>query len=237
MKKFLFVLVSLFLFVGLFQARVWAEEMVVDDVVAEEYVYTPRLLPGSRFYFLKGWKEKVELALASSAEGRVAKRIESANRRLSEVKALLSDNPELAANWAEKYQGELVLLKEEMEDLPENRADWLKEHLAQVNLEHYRVMLEIYSQAPKALQERIEASLRENMYERALESLPEEKRLKLEEREVHQMEQVLEEMEGEQVSEGVLEQARNQVVEEIRSRFKQRVEEVQERVRLRSDQE
>jgi len=238
MKKFLFLLIGGFLLISLFSVKAKAEEIVADSPVVQEYLYTPRLLPDSPFYFLKGWKEKVELTLATSPEKQVAKRMEIANRRLSEAKALLEEKPDLAASVMAEYQDELVVLQEKVAQLPEEKADWLKQHLAEVNWEHYQAMWEMYQSAPEPVQEKIEEALQEEVYEKVMQSLPEEKQAVVEEKVMPKVEQFLQkadEMQG-NIDKEELKATGAQVKEEIQTQLQNKAEEIQNRVQIRKQQ-
>lgn len=174
-KVFLFFLL---LALGLMVAspRIMAQDVASSPSEAwleEGVIYTPKLLPTSPLYFLKRFKEKLELNFAFSLERKVQKRIEFATRRLAEARALMEKNPELADQWIEKYQEQLSFLEEGVAQLPEEKSDWLREHVGQMVLKHQLVLMNVYNKAPDAAKAGLERALENSFkgYQRAMESV------------------------------------------------------------------
>lgn len=61
-------------------------------VMAADDLYTPSLLPGTPFYFLKNWKESIELFFTLNPEKKVEVLSTQAGRRLAETYTLLTKN-------------------------------------------------------------------------------------------------------------------------------------------------
>ncbi|MBL7078122.1 hypothetical protein ISS42_00495 [Candidatus Shapirobacteria bacterium] len=159
--------------------------------------YAPRLLPTSPFYFLKGIKENFELILANTPEKKVAKRMEIANRRLVELKAVVEEKPELAEKLAGRYEQQLELLGQEVEQVAEDKREEFAEHLSEVTLKHQSILLDVYQKVPeqgkKGIENAIEKSI--NGYQRAIESVSEEKQVQIKEKVLERKMEVIQKME------------------------------------------
>ena len=162
-----------------------------------EPIYTPSILPDSPFYFLKLWKEKLELALAQGAEKRVAKRVEILTRRLAELKAMGEKDPGSIEKHTLRYQNQLVLLEGDLANLGDEKNDWLREHVGEVTLKHQEVLLGVYENAPEAAKKGLENALENSLkgHFQAVGSLSEEKQEKLEEKVADKTERVIQKLE------------------------------------------
>jgi len=141
-------------------------------------IYSPRLLPTSPFYFLKKWKERLELTFAVNVGQKVAKRMEFATRRLAEMNAVVKTNPEMIEEVAEDYQEELGLIEEKSNQLKKEGREELIEHVSEMTLKHQVVLLRIYENVPesakKGLENAMENSLKGHL--QAVESVSKEKK-------------------------------------------------------------
>ncbi len=169
MKKLFALLAFLVLFFGVVSVK--AEETVVDPLAKIDYA--PRLLPTSPFYFLKSWKEKLELLLARKTERKVVKRLEFANRRLAELKGVAKKQPELVNKLADRYEEQLFLLEKEAQKLKEQDKESLMEHVGEVMLKHQEILLEVLEKAPEAAKKGLENALEKSRkgHERAVKAV------------------------------------------------------------------
>lgn len=142
---------------------VLGQEATGEATFLSQIEYTPRLLPGNPFYFLKQWREKIELFLARAPEKRVAKRLEIANRRLAELRVLSEKRPTWAPRLAEQYRQQLEAARRELERLREEKRRELAEHLSEVTLKHQEILLRVYQQVPEEAQKGIETALEESL--------------------------------------------------------------------------
>jgi len=185
-------------------------------------IYTPRLLPTSPFYFLKTWKEKLELVFTANAEQRVAKRIELATRRLAEMKAILETHPEMTERIAQRYQNQIRAIAEEGKEIGEKNRERLMEHISQMTLKHQEVLLRVYDQAPGAAKKGLENALENSLkgHLQAVESISKERKGAVLEELGEKQEEVIEKVD--RVKKGVGPQVREQIgiLREIRRRFK-----------------
>jgi hypothetical protein len=162
MKKILFLILFVFL-LGIVSPKILAAETSSKTDPLDKIEYSPRLLPTSPFYFLKQWKEKVELVLARTPEKKVAKRLEIANRRLAELKAVVGKKPELAQELADRYEEQLGKLEEEAQTLEEKKRRELLEHVEEVTLKHQEVLLDVYQKVPEPAKRGIETALEKSL--------------------------------------------------------------------------
>lgn len=224
MKKIVLIILALFL-IPLLTVKLQAQESEADSPeqawLEEDVIYTPKLLPGNPFYFLKKWKERLELGFAITSEKKAAKRIEIATRRLAEVKVLSEKDSELAQQWLEQYQEELEKLSQEMEQLPEGKVDWLLEHVGQMTLKHQAVLLRVYEKAPESAKKGLENALEKSLkgHQQAVESISRENQNQAAEKIQKEQEKILRFMErfeekieaGTGERKGVLNQIREQL--------------------------
>jgi len=193
----------------------------------EQIDYAPRLLPTSPFYFLKGVKESLELILANTPGKKVAKRIEIANRRLVELKAVVKKKPELAEKLAGRYEQQLELLGQEVKQVAGNKREELAEHVSEVTLKHQSILLGVYKEVPEQGRKGIENAIEKSIHghQQAIESVSKEKQVEIKEMilerkmEVIQKLERVEEQVGQEVKEGsgegieVLQKVREQLRE------------------------
>jgi len=129
----------------------------------EEGLYRPILLPTSPFYFLKQWKERIEIALSDSLREMVESRLEIATRRLAETKALSAENPEMASRILTQYQEQIALLENELENMPVEEKDAMVSHVAAILLKHQSVLLDILSGSSGGLKIGLENALEKSL--------------------------------------------------------------------------
>jgi len=183
-------------------------------------IYTPKLLPTNPFYFLKTWKERFELIFAATPEKRVAKRVEFTTRRLAETKALFEKRSAKAEKWLERYQSQLETLQNEMAKLPEEKADWLLEHVGEVTQKHQEILLDVYEKAPEQAKKGLENALGNSSkgHQRAIEAISEQEKQR----------RVLKKLEGKKIRlMNRLEQieARGEVFQQIRQQLQNQLQE------------
>lgn len=162
------------------------EEATPPAETVEELIYTPKLLPDSPFYFLKGIKEKIELFLAQASEAQAEKYAELATRRVAEAKLMIHKN---------KFQFVVKLLNEQ-QDYLQKAQEKIKEAqreakdvqavaaiVARATNQHLGVLADVYEQVPEPAQEAIQQAIESASQgqEKALEALSTEKKEELEE--------------------------------------------------------
>jgi len=191
----------------------------------ERPIYRPRLLPTSPFYFLKTWKEKWELSFARTAEAKVAKKAEIAHRRLAEAKVLVEKKPKLAEKWLEKYQQRLEDLDETIEKLPPEKAEAVKEHVAEMTLKHQKVLLEVLEKAPESAQKGLQNALEKSVksHQQAVGTLRKERQEKIREKARKNQEKILEKIEKLQI----------RIEEKAGTEAAEGIEQLQQQIQLR----
>lgn len=215
MKKITLLVLAFCIFVFI-PARLFAQEAtgtseisVGDTSWLEQIDYTPRLLPTSPFYFLKQFKERVELVLAKDPEKKVVKRLEFANRRLVELKAVVEKKPELAEKLAGRYEQQLELLDQEVGQVVEDRKEELAEHVSEVTLKHQSILLDVYQKVPEQGRKGIENAIEKSIHghQQAVESVSKEKQVEIKEKVLERKMEVIQKLERteEQVRERVQE--------------------------------
>lgn len=181
MKKLLLVLPVLLAF-GLFLAGTALAQEGTPS--AETEIYTPKLLPDSPFYFLKGWKEKIELFLAQTPEAQAEKQAEFATRRVAEAKQMVKKNKlEFVEKLMEKHRKHLEKAEGKIEEAKEKGRDVERALVivTEATSQHLSVLTEVYEKVPEqakgAIEHAMEVSSRGQ--ERALEAISAEKREEL----------------------------------------------------------
>ena len=223
MKKIIFLILALCVFVFV-PTRVVAQE-ATDNL--EQIDYTPRLLPTSPFYFLKGIKENFELLLANTPEKKVAKRIEITNRRLVELKVVVEEKPELAEKLAGRYEQQLESLDQEVRQVAGDKKEELAEHVSEVTLKHQSILLDVYQkvseQGKKGVGNALEKSI--HGHQQAVESVSKEKQVEIKEKVLERKTEVIQKME--RVEEQVRQEVREgggegvEVLQRVREQLKQ----------------
>lgn len=222
------ILLVLFLSLSLiFSTNVHAQEATSSTDLLEQINYEPDLLPTSPFYFLKTWKEKIEIAFARTPQEKIEKRIEFANRRLAELRALASENPDRVERLSQRYQEELNLIQNEVKNISEQERDRIMEHVAEVTLKHQEILLDNLEKAPEKAQKGLENALDNSLkgYQQAVEVVTEEKKGQIEVKVEQKVEQVI------RKAESVQEKVENQ--EQIQNTINQ-LNEIKTRVRVRT---
>lgn len=140
------------------------EELSLSRDPLSKIEYTPRILPTSPFYFLKQWKEKLELMLAITPEKRAAKRLEIANRRLAELRVVAKKRPDLVKKLSAHYGDQLKNLEKELQRVKgEEEKRRLTEHVSEVTLKHQEILLQVYQKVPKEAREGIQTALEKSI--------------------------------------------------------------------------
>ncbi len=184
MKKFLLMAAVLLVIGGLFlTTAAFAQEATPS---AEEEIYTPKLLPDSPFYFLKKFKEKIELFLAQSPEAQAEKQTEFATRRVAEAKVMIKRNKHhLVVKLMEKHEKHLDQAEKKIEEAKEKGKDVERvlAIVAEATSIHQKVLAEVYEKVPEQAKEAIEHAIEVSNQgqERALEAISGEKKEQLRE--------------------------------------------------------
>ncbi len=186
----LFGLIILTASIGIFLAtsNVYAQEATskatnnsqVEEAIAADEEVTPqdlgvgdpKLLPDSRFYFLKAWGRKIRLYLTFNPVKKTELRERYANEKLIELKKLTlkSKNPEVIEKALQNYQEEIDKIKESADKLSENASQnpeisKFLDKFTQQQLLHQRILEKLEKQVSPEVFEKIKQA-RERHLER-----------------------------------------------------------------------
>jgi len=179
MKKRGFLLIFLLVLTissFLLKTAVFAQEATVSGEI-----YTPRLLPDSPFYFLKSWKEKIELFLARSDKDKAQKEAEIATRRIAEAKQLIKKKKfQLAEKTMLKHREHLNKALDKLDRAQEQGEDVevVVKIVVQATSQHLNVLSQVYEKVPQRAKEAIEKAIEVSSHgqERAIEAISQEKK-------------------------------------------------------------
>jgi len=116
------------------------------------------LLPDSQFYFLKTWKEKIQLFFSLSAESKATQFMHLAEVRLAEYQKMMEKGKtDIAKQTFEKYERQLDSAFEKTSEARVNGKDVtaLAEKLQQERSKHAEVLEQTAEAAPQAAKEQI----------------------------------------------------------------------------------
>lgn len=117
---------------------------VASAQVASSTLPDPGTLPDSPLYFLKGWKENIQLFFTFNAEKKAEQYLHLAEVRLAEYEKMLEKGKEdIAERTLEKYENQLerALTKtEELKEKGEEVADELKTKVEEAASKHLTVL-------------------------------------------------------------------------------------------------
>lgn len=151
---------------------------------AEQEIYTPRLLPDSPFYFLKSWKEKIELFLAQTPEAQAEKYAELATRRVAEAKVMVKKKKfQFVERLMVQHQRHLEKAQEKIEEAEKKGRDVERvlTIVTEATNQHLNVLTEVYEKASEQAKEAIEHAIEVSSQgqERALEAIAGERKQEL----------------------------------------------------------
>lgn len=134
-----------------------AAVLTLKPALAATDFYTPDLLPSSPIYFLKTWKESLELFFTLDKEKKVETLAIQAERRLAEAKSLLDKNLPIAAKAAvARYQDTYNLALGEVSGLGSmSKKSTALENLSNNTNFELRVVADLYDSAPNNVKEDI----------------------------------------------------------------------------------
>ena len=138
-----------------------SEQVSSNQILLEE----PGILPDSDFYFLKIWKEKIQLFFTFRAENKAKLYLHLSEIRLVEYQKMIEQNKfEIAQQVLEKYQNQLNLALEKLEQIKSKgqNVESLSQKISVATLKHTQVieqnLLKNPDQAAKGLNNALEAS-------------------------------------------------------------------------------
>jgi hypothetical protein len=134
-----------------------AAVLTLKPALAATGFYTPDLLPSSPIYFLKTWKESLELFFTLDKEKKVETLAIQAERRLAEAKSLLDKNLPIAAKAAvARYQDTYNLALGKVSGLGSmSKKSTALENLSNNTNFELRVVADLYDSAPNNVKEDI----------------------------------------------------------------------------------
>jgi hypothetical protein len=167
---FLFVLVCL---IGLLPAGILAEEEI-----------KPGLLPDSPLYFLKDWKEKIQIFFTFGEENKAKQFLHLSEVRLAEYQKMIEKGKtEIARKTLEKYEKQLDRALEKAEEAKEKgkNVEKLKEEIGEKILKHQEALEGVLEKVPEQAKEGIEKAIKASQkgFEKAIEAVPEAKKAEL----------------------------------------------------------
>ncbi len=158
MKKFL---LSLFLLSLLF---------LPSPIFAQEETTNPSLLPGSRFYFLKDWSERISLFFTFDEEEKIEKRLLFAQERLDEIEALGENvDEETIEKLKARYEEHMIKAEEIAKRREEKKAERIQ-RIQEARERHILRMEEVIENAPEEAQPGLNRAMEEAL--KSYEKLP-----------------------------------------------------------------
>lgn len=133
------------------------ENVANTNTVAEEQE-DPGTLPDSKFYWLKTWRENIQLFFTFNDVKKAEKQMKFANRRMLELEKLCEkDKCELAQKLASRFEEKIRKTTEKLEEANEKGKDVqsLIEKLEANQERHQEVLLKVYDQVPEEAKEAI----------------------------------------------------------------------------------
>lgn len=176
MKKILFLfIVSTFLFCSY-------------EVLAEENLPDPGILPDSNFYFLKSWKESIQTFFTFGAENKAKQFLHLSEVRLAEYQKMVEKGKiKIAEKIIQKYEKQLNLALKKTDEA-ENKgkdAEKLKEEISEKILKHQEVLERVLEKVPEQARSGIENAIEMSQkgFENAIQVVTGEKKWELEKKE------------------------------------------------------
>ncbi len=172
MKKTIFLLVVLaFLFAG---CKVMAEEKLPDSGT----------LPDNMFYFLKSWKESIQIFFTFGAENKAKQFLHLAEVRLAEYQKMIEKGKtEIAQKTLDKYEKQLNRALEKTGEAKGQGKDVekLKEEVSEKILKHQEVLIEVLNKVPEEARKGIENAIEvsQKRFENAIQAVTGEKKEEL----------------------------------------------------------
>ncbi len=182
MRKIIFSLIILsFLIAG---CKAMAEE---PDLLAVSGVELPDpgILPDSNFYFLKTWKESIQIFFTFGAENKVKQFLHLAEVRLAEYQKMIEKGKtEIAQKTLDKYEKQLNHALAKAEEAKEKGKDVekLKEAISEKIIKHQEVLIEVLNKVPEEAKKGIENAIEMSQkgFENAIQAVSGEKKEELE---------------------------------------------------------
>jgi len=145
------------------------ESKVIQAVTADEQVTPqdlgvkdPKLLPDSRFYFLKNWARKIRLYLTFNPVKKLDLESRYANERLIELKKLVlkKKNPEIIKKALRNYEDQIERIKSISEKLKEKASQnpeigKFLDKFTRHQILHQRILKKLENQVPPEVFQRI----------------------------------------------------------------------------------
>jgi len=140
----------------------------------------PGILPDNNFYFLKIWKEQIQLFFTFNAQKKAKKYLHLSEVRLAEYQKMIEKNkPEIAQKSLEKYQKQLNLALENMEKTRNKGKDIsdLVQKVTTATTKHIQVLQQVLAKNPEQAQKGLTNALESSQkgYLKALNAIQKQK--------------------------------------------------------------
>lgn len=136
----------------------------------------PGMLPDNAFYFLKIWKEKIQIFFTFQAENKAEQYLHLAEVRLAEYQKMIEKGKQqLAERCLERYQNQLNLALEKLDQLESRGKDTelLAQKVSQATLKHIQVLQSVLLKTPEQAEKGLFNALENSQkgYIKALEAI------------------------------------------------------------------
>jgi len=174
MKKIIFSLIVLSSLIGGLSAL--AQDNNLPD---------PGVTPDSHFYFLKSWKESIQIFFTFGEEGKAKQFLHLSEIRLAEYQKMIEKGKtEIAQRTLEKYEKQLNHALEKADQAQEKGKDVkkLKETISEKILKHQEVLEGVLEKVPEEAKSGVERAIETSQkgFEKAIEAVSGEKKEELE---------------------------------------------------------
>lgn len=157
--------------VGFAQEETLPEVEVDEEVSAADLeIKEPKILPGSRLYFLKEWGRGIQSFFAFGRLKKTELEQKFANERLMELKALVKqgENQEILKKATEKYERALEKIQARVEKIREKAAenkevDKFLDKFIKHQLLHQKILQKLEEQVPQEVFQRIKEATEKHL--------------------------------------------------------------------------
>jgi len=159
----------------------------IDILAQDSDLPSPGILPDSSFYFLKSWKESIQIFFTFATENKAKQYLHLAEVRLAEYQKMVEKGKtKIAEKTLEKYGQQLNRALEKTEEAKEKgkNVQKLKEEISNKLLKHQEVLERVLEKAPEEAQKGIENAIEMSQkgFEDAIQAVTGEKKEELEKR-------------------------------------------------------
>lgn len=142
------------------------EEVNIDETVtaADLRISEPKLLPDSKFYFLKNWSRSIKSALTFNPVKKAELKMQFASEKLLEAQKLAEKvkKPEIIGRAVESYQNEIEAIKKATDKIKEKAVQNIKvgeflDKFVKQQVLHQKILDKLEEKVPEQVAEKIEA--------------------------------------------------------------------------------